>query len=136
MVRIELLSVKVGCTMAETKKKVLIAEDEELNYLFLYELLSYLDVEIIRARNGLEAVELYKEMLPDIVLMDIKMPVLDGYSAANEIRKLNSTVPIIVQTAYALIGERERALKAGCNDYISKPINSDELLKIMNEHIN
>jgi len=122
--------------MIDCKKKVLVAEDEELNYLFIYELLSILNVEIIHARNGKEAVELYLKTQPDLILMDIKMPILDGYEAVSAIRKLNNKVPIIVQTAYALVGEKEKAIESGCNDYISKPIDSDRLLEIVGSHLN
>jgi len=65
----------------------------------------------------------------DLVLMDIKLPTIDGYEATRQIRKFNKDVIIIAQTAYALEGDREKAIAAGCNDYISKPIKKDELLE-------
>ena len=82
------------------------------------------------ASNGEQALELCKSN-PDIelILMDMKMPKMDGYSATREIRKFNKDVIIIAQTAFALEGDREKAIASGCNDYITKPIKKDELLK-------
>jgi CheY-like chemotaxis protein len=69
-----------------------------------------------------------------MILMDIRMPEMGGYEATREIRQFNKNVIIIAQTAYALPGDREKALKAGCNDYISKPINKAELLSLMQKY--
>jgi len=114
----------------------LVVEDEEDNYRYLEVALSLFNASLIWARDGKEAVEaMCKDNQIDIVLMDIKMPVMDGYTATKEIRKFNTRVPIIAQTAYALQGERELAFQAGCTGYIAKPVNYNDLIDIINRHI-
>ena len=119
------------------KLKILIAEDDETADLHLSIVLKSLDREIFHTRTGREAVEFCRNNPDtDLVLMDIKMPEVDGHEASRQIRKFNKKVVIIAQTAYALEGDREQALKAGCNDYISKPIKKDLLLAMVMKHIN
>ncbi len=111
-------------------KKILIAEDEKTNYLFLEALLKRTNAVLIWAETGktaLEAVQNDAEI--DLVLMDIKMPEMNGYEATNEIKKIRPELPIIAQTAYALAGEKEKILSAGCDDYLSKPIMGKVLLE-------
>ncbi len=93
--------------------------------------------EYIISTSGMEAIEMCRNN-PDIdlVLMDINMPFMNGYEATRKIREFNSEVVIIAQTAYALAGDREKALAAGCNDYISKPINRLKLLNMVKKHQN
>ncbi|HZJ73391.1 MAG TPA: PAS domain S-box protein, partial [Perlabentimonas sp.] len=123
-------SIPVGINM-------LIAEDDFVNFQYLKELLIDFDVNIIWAKNGADAVNEVKVNSDiDIVLMDIKMPVMDGYEATAEIRKFRSDLPIIAQTAYAFSSDREKALNAGCNDYISKPINRKQLIALIGKHVN
>lgn len=111
------------------KKTVLIAEDEEFNFLFLEELLLELDVKIIHAKNGEEAVEIFnKNRNIDLVLMDIKMPKMDGYTATKLIKEKNPNMPIIAQTAYALNQEIERYGDV-FDDYLSKPIKAQQLFQ-------
>ena len=84
--------------------------------------------EIRKVKNGKEAIEACRQHSDiDLVLMDIQMPVMNGYQATREIRKFNKDVIIIAQTAFALTGDKEKAMEAGCNDYIAKPINAMEL---------
>jgi len=91
--------------------------------------------EILKARTGLEAVEVcHNNPDIDLILMDIRMPEMSGYEATKEIRQFNKEVVIIAQTAYGLTGDREKAIEAGCNDYITKPIKKDELLAIIQKH--
>lgn len=113
------------------KLKILIAEDDESSEKLLTEIFKKYCKEEIRVSNGLDAVETCRNN-PDIdlILMDIQLPDMNGYEATREIRKFNKSVLIIAQTAYALPGDRELTLKAGCNDYISKPIDK-RLLKEM-----
>lgn len=107
---------------------LLIAEDEEVNYILLNELLEPTGVTILWARDGLQAVELVNSIKKiDAILMDIKMPVMNGYAATMEIRQINANIPIIAQTAYAFTEDRQKAEAAGCDDYLVKPINSVEL---------
>ncbi len=117
--------------------KVLIAEDDETSILHFNIILKEIAHEIIYATTGKEAVEQYQQH-PDIdlVLMDIKMPVMDGYTASREIRKLNKDVFIIGQTAHALAGDREKCIDAGCNEYITKPLDKTILLNMLRNHFN
>lgn len=118
---------------------VLIAEDEEVNLLFLDTLLENQDdfnVKVIHAKNGKEAVDIcLNNKNIDLVLMDIKMPVMSGHEAAKKIKSIRPEVPIIAQTAYSGQIEEEFALKNGCDDFISKPINKDHLFVKIKNHI-
>ncbi|MEN0047378.1 MAG: ATP-binding protein [Bacteroidota bacterium] len=113
-------------------KKVLIAEDELFNYKLLEIVLKQLEIEIVWAKNGQEAVDLvrmYNDF--DLILMDIKMPVLNGLEAVKIIKAYNPDIPIIAQSAFAFTDEKERSLQAGCDYYLTKPIKKQELLKIL-----
>ncbi len=115
---------------------VLIAEDEESNYLFLQELLQFYHCNVILAENGNVAVRKFikhKQEI-DIVLMDIKMPVMDGFEAFKRLRELNKHIPIVAQSAYAMNETKEEALALGFNDFINKPIMEEDLLKILQKH--
>ncbi len=119
----------------QRKLKILVAEDDETSEMHLSILLQDVAKEIYYARSGTEAVSMCENNPDlDLILMDIKMPLLDGYDASREIRKFNSDVIIIAQTAYALSGDREKALDAGCNDYITKPINKEKLIKLIRKN--
>ncbi len=113
-------------------KTILIVEDVEQNYKFLEYMLEATKAIVVWAQNGKEAVDYIKSgKTADIVLMDIRMPIMNGIDATKEIKKI-SAVPIIAQTAYTLGDEKDMAMQAGCIDYISKPINSEKLLHIIN----
>lgn len=121
--------------MNENQIHILIAEDEEFNYLYLAEVLNDFNVKLYRAKDGLSAVEICQSNPEiDLVLMDIRMPVMDGYTATKEIKTLRPDLVIIAQTAYAMESDRKRALDEGCNDYISKPIKRADLVKIVDKH--
>ncbi|MCB2194481.1 MAG: PAS domain S-box protein [Bacteroidetes bacterium] len=122
----------------ETKKlTIVVAEDEELNYLFIEEVLSELDITLIHTKDGQETVKVCNENpFIDLVLMDLKMPIMDGLEATKRIKKLKPELPIIAQTAYALAGDKEKARKAGCNGYLAKPIDANELLNTVNKILN
>ncbi|MDD6209444.1 MAG: response regulator [Bacteroidales bacterium] len=105
---------------------VLVAEDTDSNYLLMSTVLGR-NYKLLRAHNGREAVEMYRKHRPDIILMDVRMPVLDGLEATKQIRAENAAIPIIAVTAFAFDQDRKRALAAGCNDYVSKPIDSPAL---------
>ncbi len=115
---------------------ILIAEDEELNFKVLKSCLVKTKATIIRASDGAEAVELFKKEKVDIVLMDIQMPVMDGYHAVHEIKKLNPKMPVIAQTSYVLANEREKCLDAGCDDYVTKPLDLENLLSKIDACLN
>jgi len=116
-------------------KRILIAEDEETNYLFIEAILEDTKAELIWARNGVEAVEQFKNNEIDLVLMDIKMPEMDGLTATEQIRQICSTVPIIAQTAYAMSEDKNKCLNAGCDDYLTKPINHKLLLLTIDKYL-
>ncbi|MFA5417338.1 MAG: ATP-binding protein, partial [Bacteroidales bacterium] len=102
--------------------KTLIVEDDETSDLLISIMLADISHEILHAKNGLEAIELCRNHPDvDLILMDIKMPVIDGYEATRQIRQFNNDVIVIAQSAYALSGDREKALEAGCNEHLSKP---------------
>ena len=110
--------------------KILIVEDEEIASEYLSIILGVFNPTLLFARTGIEAISICKENLDiDLVLMDIKMPIMGGYEATREIRVFNKKVVIIAQTAYALGGDREKAISAGCDDYVIKPIDSEKLIK-------
>ena len=117
------------------KSTILIAEDEEVNYLVIEILLKdklKLDCHLIHAKNGQEAVDICKNNKEiDFVLMDIKMPVMNGYEATKQIKKIRPDLAVIAQTAFSTIEDKEKAFSSGCNDFISKPINKDTLKTIV-----
>ncbi|MEE9217688.1 MAG: response regulator [Acidobacteriota bacterium] len=104
---------------------VLIVEDNEANLLLIQEVLRPLGFQILLARDGEEGVRLAREKLPDLIVMDIQLPRMDGLTATRLIKSTPETskIPIIAVTAHALLRDRENAQKAGCNDYVTKPLN-------------
>ena len=117
-------------------KLILVVDNEEFIYKFFEEILQKTGAKLLWVRNGREAVDIcISNDNIDIVLMDIKMPVMDGYEAIRKIKQIRKELPIIVQTAYAMEEEREKSLNAGCNDYIAKPLRSKELLSIMSKYL-
>jgi len=118
-------------------KVVLITEDEEVNFFYLKTLLKKTEARIIRAKNGKEAVDIITEHQGqiDLILMDLNMPVMDGYEAMRIIKSRHPEIPIIAQTAYTLNNDRHKCLQAGFNDYISKPINRIALFRMVNENL-
>jgi PAS domain S-box-containing protein len=115
-------------------KTILIAEDEEINYLYLEELLLQIEnINILRAMNGRDAVDLVqKNPNIDLVLMDVKMPVMGGYDATKLIKQNNPNIPVVAQTAYAMPGDEQKAIDAGCDAFIPKPIRKERFLKVIN----
>ncbi len=115
--------------------KILIAEDDELSAIILGNIVRLYGKEVMKAGTGVEAVEACRNN-PDIdlVLMDIKMPEMDGDEATRQIRQFNKDVVIIAQTAFALTGDQEKTIAAGCNDYISKPIKKDKIMELMKKY--
>lgn len=114
------------------RRTILIAEDMDDNYL-LYKIYLEKHYDLIRATNGEEAVSKYLECNPDIILMDIGMPVVDGYQATDAIRQLSSDIPIVAVTAFAYDEDRGKVMSRGFNGYLSKPLNKDELLKMLHK---
>ena len=117
------------------KMKILIAEDDEISREFITNLVQKCSRKILYSNTGIETIEACNENPDvDLILMDIRMPDMDGYEATRQIRQFNKDIIIIAQTAYALLGDREKAIEAGCNGYISKPINKNEFLVLLEKY--
>jgi two-component system cell cycle response regulator DivK len=116
---------------------VMIVDDEENNWLFMLDALRPSKANLIWARVGQEAIDIVESGKKiDVILMDMKMPFMDGYETTRAIKKINSNIPIIAQTAYAQPKEKARCLEAGCNAYISKPIITRRLIRLIAELTN
>ncbi|MFZ4413134.1 MAG: response regulator [Bacteroidales bacterium] len=119
------------------KLKLLIVEDDDVSEMLIRMVVKKFCKEIIRVRNGVEAVKTsYLNPDIDLIFMDIQLPEMDGFEATSQIRHFNKNVIIIGQTAFALSGDKEKAMACGCNDYIPKPIDSKLLLELMHTHTN
>ena len=118
------------------KLNILIAEDDETSEELLSIMLASISKKIFKSKTGKETIEICRNNPAiDLVLMDIQMPEMNGFEATRQIRQFNKKVIIIAQTAFALAGDREKAIEAGCNDYISKPINKVELLSLIQKYL-
>jgi PAS domain S-box-containing protein len=117
-------------------KTIIVAEDNEMNYFLIRSMLSGLGLNIVHAWNGSEVVDMCKKNFEiDLVLMDIKMPVMDGFEATRHIKKILPDVPVIVQTAYTLAGDLEKIVEVGFDAYIEKPINKDKLISLVKMYL-
>jgi signal transduction histidine kinase/ActR/RegA family two-component response regulator len=115
--------------------KILIAEDDEISEMLISINVSKFSDNILKVKTGFEAIEACRNNPDlDLILMDIQMPDLNGYEATRQIRQFNKEVVIIAQTAFGLLGDREKAIEYGCNDYISKPINKIELIMLIKKY--
>ena len=118
-------------------KTVLVVEDDEMSLIFLDEILKPTDIRILHAPNGQVAIQMVKSHPEiDLVLMDIKLPEMDGFEATKEIRKIREDLPIIAQTAYAMADDKRKSIEVGCSDYITKPVNRQLLLKTADKFLN
>ena len=115
-------------------KTILVAEDNDSNYILMTYILKR-DYQFQRAQNGVEAVELANTGNFDLVLMDIKMPLMDGLEATTKIKEAHPDLPIIALTANAFDSNRQLAIKAGCDDFLSKPVNSEKCLSTIAKFI-
>jgi two-component system, sensor histidine kinase and response regulator len=118
------------------KSKILVVEDDNINYYLIYFLLSNQNVELLHASDGLQAIEKFNEN-PDIsvVLMDLKLPGLNGFDVTKKIKSINAQVPIIAVTSYSGIDDSQKALQAGCSDFIIKPVNKTVLFDVIGKYI-
>lgn len=115
---------------------ILIVEDVESNYLYLNAVLSKLKMNISWVKNGIEAVNFVKENENiSLILMDLQMPEMNGYEATKEIKSFRPDLKIVAQTAFAMSDDRSKALEAGCDDYLAKPIRSKDLIEMVNKYI-
>lgn len=118
-------------------KRVLIVEDNEQNLYLLSFILQKRGYEVAAAHDGQQGIDMALSMIPDLILLDIQLPVMDGYAVARALRadpRLDR-VPIVAVTSYAMTGDRERTIEAGCNGYIEKPINPDTFLQQVEAHL-
>ncbi len=119
----------------EFQLKILIVEDDETSEALLKEMIQKLSTKVLTTKNGLDAITICRQNSDlDLILMDIQIPGLNGHEATRQIRQFNNDVVIIAQTSFGLSGDRKKSIEAGCNDYISKPINKDELLGLIYKH--
>lgn len=129
-------AVSESLTTIDGTETILVAEDDNINYLLLEKIMASKHYKIIRAKNGEEAVAICRDTAVDLVLMDIKMPVLSGYEAITQIREFKPKLHIIAQTAYSTPDEVEKIMKKGFTDYISKPLNKEKLFELLNKYLN
>lgn len=115
-------------------KTILVVEDTELNIDLITQLLEE-DYNLLFARDGSQGVDMALQNNPDLILMDISLPIMDGYIATRKIREVKKTVPIIGLSAHAMSGHERSAIDAGCTDYLTKPIDDELLLKKLKEYL-
>lgn len=121
--------------MPETR--ILVVEDNPDNMILIVDVLTSLDFDVLQAVDGVQGVALAEQQQPDLILLDLSLPKMDGWTAARTIKAQEhlKKIPIIALTAHAMLGDKERALEAGCDDYITKPINLQELATKLDQHI-
>lgn len=112
-------------------RKILVVEDDDTNFLYISALFKRKKVQIIRSMDGLDAFFLCMTTPPDIVLMDIRLPIMNGFESIRLIKKYEPTIPIITLTASAMNEDRTNALEAGCDAFVTKPILPDELIGVI-----
>lgn len=116
------------------KKTILVVEDTELNIDLIVQLLED-DYNILIARDGEEGVAVALDKHPDLILMDISLPIVDGYEATRRLREKAVTVPIIGLSAHAMDGDAQKAIKSGCDDYLTKPLKDELLFDMLKKHL-
>ncbi len=122
-------------TKHKRKRTILIVEDQKYNLLVLKKMVERLGIAVLSAENGQLAIDICRENNDlDLVLMDLKMPVMDGYHAMIEIKKIRPGIKVIAETAYALAGDDKKILAAGFDDYLPKPISRENLQKILDKN--
>ncbi|MBC8098814.1 MAG: response regulator [Armatimonadetes bacterium] len=120
-----------------TNKRILVVEDNKDNMTLIVDVLSSLDYTVLQAVDGELGLEMAQTEHPDLILMDLSLPRMDGWTATKHLKaddKLKA-IPVIALTAHAMVGDRERALEAGCDDYLSKPIDLPELAKKLLQYL-
>jgi two-component system, cell cycle response regulator DivK len=112
-----------------SRRRILVIEDNPDNMTLIVDVLTSLNYDVLQATDGQRGVEMVDEERPDLVLMDLSLPKMDGWTATRKLKAEHDlqAIPIIALTAHAMVGDRERAIEAGCDDYVSKPINLQEL---------
>ncbi|MDD5347614.1 MAG: response regulator [Candidatus Omnitrophica bacterium] len=118
-------------------RTILLIEDNEQNLYLATFLLEQKGYKVVPARSGTEGIATAARILPDLIILDIQLPQMDGYAVARELRQNPDlkAVPIVAVTSYAMVGDRERTLEAGCNGYIEKPINPDTFIGQIEQYL-
>jgi len=114
---------------------ILLVEDNEMNRDMLSRRLIRRDFDVITAANGVEAVDAARGENPDLILMDMELPIKDGWTACREIKAEHRHIPIIALTAHALSSDKEKAINAGCDDYATKPVDFAALIKLIDQYL-
>lgn len=117
--------------------KVMVVEDNESNLYMMRFILLKLGHQIVEARDGLMGLKMAEEEKPDLILMDIQLPLMDGYTLTRKIREREDlkNIPIIAVTSYAMVGDREKAIEAGCTAYVEKPINPEKFIEEVKKYV-
>jgi CheY-like chemotaxis protein len=120
-----------------SRPRILVIEDNEQNLYLMRFLLEKTGFEVIEARDGTEGLALAQQTVPAVILLDIQLPTMSGYTVAAELRKIDALtrVPIIAVTSFAMVGDRERCLAAGATDYVEKPIDPASFLKKLRQQV-
>jgi len=118
-------------------ERILVVEDNQENITLITDILESLNYQVLLAKDGKSGIQQTRDEHPDLVLMDLSLPIMDGWKATSHLKKDHATrdIPVIALTAHAMVGDRERALAAGCDDYLSKPINLKELAAKIKQHL-
>lgn len=118
-------------------RSILYIEDNEQNYYLVDFILKNAGYTVLRAKDGLEGIEKAEQSRPDLILLDIQLPLMDGYEVARKLRSKSqlAKLPIVALSSYAMAGDRQKALAAGCNGYIEKPINPSTFLAELNQYL-
>ncbi len=116
-------------------RPILVIEDDEASAYYLEEIMAEIDIPVITASTAAEAIEIMENHDISLVLMDIRLPDMDGYELTTQFRKSGYTIPIIAQTAFVLPDDREKAINSGCDDYLSKPLRKEVLWKMLNKYL-
>lgn len=122
-----------------SKARILVVEDNHDNMTLITDVLHSLDYDVIAARDGEDGLKTAKDEKPALILLDLSLPKMDGWTVARSLKSDSDPdvvkIPIIALTAHAMVGDREKAIAAGCNDYLSKPINLRELASKLNQYL-
>jgi len=126
-----------GGSMMGTKRRILVIEDNEQNLYLATFLLEKSGYEVIAARDGQEGIDKARREQPDLIVLDIELPIMDGYEVARRLKEIPEckAIPIVAVTSFAMVGDREKTLAAGCQGYIEKPINPDTFVQEIERHL-
>ena len=118
-------------------RKILVIEDNEQNMYLVNFILEKYGFQVIQSSDGVQGISQARQQQPDLILLDIQLPIMDGYAVARELRKIEwlAKVPIVAVTSYAMPGDRENALAAGCSGYIEKPIDPDTFITQIEQYL-